>query len=119
MVVDAEAALAALKTVLHDEGMQKLEEAGLTDYVAGVFDGCDTSDADGEIGDAVGPLLVEAGAAEDDDAAAALCTAILKALSSSGSVAPAASAAEPIKLSGGPASMTQMVKADEAAVTAE
>ena len=118
----SEAAAVALKTVLKDSGWTLLEEAGLTDYVAGCFDGCDLADADGEVSEAVCQLLVEAGAAADDESAAELCRAVLQALTLEAGGAPAvAKAAEPEfkKLAGGPASMTQMVKADEAAVDQE
>ena len=115
----ADEAVVALKSVLKDAGWTLLEEAGLTDYVAGCFEDADLTDADGEVSEAVCPLLVEAGAAADDEAAAELCKAVLQALSIGG--APVAAAAEPEikKLAGGPASMTQMVKADEAAVDQE
>ena len=112
----------ALKSVLSGDALQQVEDAGLLDYIAGVLDGADDpEDKDGEVSEAVCPLLVEAGAAASDEEAIELCTTLMRVLfGSEEKAATVAKSSEPLRaLSTGPVSMTQLVKSDEAQIEKE
>ena len=102
---------AALEKTLGAARVGQLEEAGVLEYIEGVLD--DDDNDDDEIQEAIAPMLVDTGVAEDEDAAAGLCKAVVQSLrvgpSASASAAPPATA----KKLNGPVSMFALVAQDE------
>ena len=105
--------LEALTAALGDVGIEKLEEAGVKDYITSALEDCGEDDE--EIADLIAPMLLDTGAAESEEHAGNLCAAVLDALRNTESRTKHDDA--PRALSTGPVSMHALVQADDAAVS--
>jgi len=111
MPEDGSKGRAALTAALGEAGVSKLDEAGVLDYCAEALEG---DDADEELAEMLGPMLLEAGAADTEEEAEMLCTSVLGALRGEvDGAACAKPASEAFALLTAPISLDAMASSDD------